>query len=137
MEIRKQIPIVVCVVSAVVTAETHATFAHSGGLNASGCHGGSKPYHCHRLRSEMVITSEGKNRLRCDLGSSVRHQRLWVQIAAFDMGLLIAWCVSSSILNKLLLKFEGRSISWPAAVGFSLACALPFLFLGYFLVSNL
>lgn len=22
--------------------------AHSGGLNAQGCHAGSKPYHCHR-----------------------------------------------------------------------------------------
>lgn len=23
-------------------------YAHSGGLNADGCHAGSKPYHCHR-----------------------------------------------------------------------------------------
>lgn len=38
--------------------------AHSGGLNSQGCHGGSKPYHCHRSPSEMV-----GNRLRCDLGS--------------------------------------------------------------------
>lgn len=43
--------------------------AHSGGLNASGCHGGSRPYHCHRRSSEMVRTVDGKNRLRCDLGS--------------------------------------------------------------------
>lgn len=39
-------------------------FAHSGGLDANGCHAGSKPYHCHRAPSEMV-----GNRLRCDLGS--------------------------------------------------------------------
>ena len=38
--------------------------AHSGGLNSRGCHGGSRPYHCHRSPSEMV-----GNRLRCDLGS--------------------------------------------------------------------
>lgn len=38
--------------------------AHSGGLDANGCHAGSKPYHCHRSPSEMV-----GNRLRCDLGS--------------------------------------------------------------------
>ena len=38
--------------------------AHSGGLNSQGCHGGSRPYHCHRSPSEMV-----GNRLRCDLGS--------------------------------------------------------------------
>ena len=38
--------------------------AHSGGLDSQGCHGGSKPYHCHRSPSEMI-----GNRLRCDLGS--------------------------------------------------------------------
>jgi hypothetical protein len=38
--------------------------AHSGGLNAQGCHAGSQPYHCHRAQNEMV-----GNRLRCDLGS--------------------------------------------------------------------
>lgn len=39
--------------------------AHSGGLDANGCHAGSQPYHCHRSPNEMV-----GNRLRCDLGSS-------------------------------------------------------------------
>lgn len=24
-----------------------ASFAHSGGTDANGCHGGSQPYHCH------------------------------------------------------------------------------------------
>lgn len=43
--------------------------AHSGGLNAAGCHGGSRPYHCHRSSREMVRTQDGRNRLRCDLGS--------------------------------------------------------------------
>ena len=42
--------------------------AHSGGLNAQGCHGGSRPYHCHRSPSEMI-----GNRLRCDLGSRSRE----------------------------------------------------------------
>lgn len=37
---------------------------HSGGLDSSGCHAGSQPYHCHRASSDMV-----GNRLRCDLGS--------------------------------------------------------------------
>jgi len=26
-------------------------FAHSGGLNAQGCHAGSQPYHCHRAQA--------------------------------------------------------------------------------------
>lgn len=47
--------------------------AHSGGLNAAGCHGGSRPYHCHRSSREMVRTQDGKNRLRCDLGSRSRE----------------------------------------------------------------
>lgn len=25
--------------------------AHSGGLNAQGCHAGSQPYHCHRAQA--------------------------------------------------------------------------------------
>ncbi len=43
--------------------------SHSGGLNGQGCHGGSRPYHCHRSSSEMVPSSSGRYRLRCDLGS--------------------------------------------------------------------
>ena len=43
--------------------------AHPGGLNSQGCHGGSRPYHCHRSPSEMRRTADGRNRLRCDLGS--------------------------------------------------------------------
>ncbi|RUR51541.1 peptidoglycan-binding protein [Vreelandella populi] len=43
--------------------------AHPGGLDANGCHGGSRPYHCHRSSSDMVRTPSGHNRLRCDLGS--------------------------------------------------------------------
>jgi len=45
-----------------------ASLAHSGGLNAQGCHGGSRPYHCHRSPGEM-----NGNRLRCDLGSRSRE----------------------------------------------------------------
>ena len=47
--------------------------AHSGGLNAAGCHAGSQPYHCHRSPSQMVRTLDGRNRLRCDLGSRSRE----------------------------------------------------------------
>ena len=63
--------IAACVVSVVLVG--HKVFAHSGGLNASGCHGGSRPYHCHRTPSEMVVTAGGRNRLRCDLGSRSRE----------------------------------------------------------------
>ena len=45
-------------------------FSHSGGLNSSGCHSGSKPYHCHRPQSEMTKSSSGGNRLKCSSGST-------------------------------------------------------------------
>ena len=44
--------------------------SHSGGLNASGCHAGSKPYHCHRSAYEMTKSSSGGNRLKCSAGST-------------------------------------------------------------------
>ena len=43
--------------------------AHSGGLNSSGCHSGSKPYHCHRTASDMTKSSSGGYRLKCSQGS--------------------------------------------------------------------
>lgn len=44
------------------------SWAHSGGLNAQGCHAGTQQYHCHRSPSEMVVR-DGRPGLRCDLGS--------------------------------------------------------------------
>ena len=44
-------------------------YAHSGGLDSQGCHGGSKPYHCHRSASEMVPSTSGGYRLKCSAGS--------------------------------------------------------------------
>ena len=29
--------------------------AHSGGMNAAGCHGGSKPYHCHTKKKKNKV----------------------------------------------------------------------------------
>lgn len=49
-----------------------AARAHPGGLNGSGCHAGIRPYHCHRSPSEMRRTADGRNRIRCDLGSRSR-----------------------------------------------------------------
>lgn len=49
--------------------------AHSGGLNSQGCHGGSQPYHCHRSPSQMVPSSSGGYRLRCELGSQSQDCR--------------------------------------------------------------
>jgi len=56
-----------CAVALITEAFPFQGIAHSGGLNAQGCHGGSQPYHCHRSSHDMR-----GNRLRCDLGSQSR-----------------------------------------------------------------
>jgi len=57
------------VISTISISLPDISYAHSGGLNAAGCHAGSRPYHCHRAARDMVRTSDGRNRLRCNLGS--------------------------------------------------------------------
>lgn len=34
--------------------------AHSGGLDADGCHAGSKPYHCHRPQNDSTQQQRGQ-----------------------------------------------------------------------------
>ena len=52
-----------------------SVMSHSGGLNSSGCHAGSKPYHCHRSASEITKSSSGGNRLKCSAGSTSKDCR--------------------------------------------------------------
>ena len=56
--------LIFCTIVVVALISSEWSAGHSGGLNSQGCHGGSRPYHCHRAPSEMR-----GNRLRCDLGS--------------------------------------------------------------------
>lgn len=35
--------------------------AHSGGLNAQGCHAGSRPYHCHRSQAQPAQSTRTRN----------------------------------------------------------------------------
>lgn len=51
-------------------ATASSLWAHGGRLNGQGCHGGSRPYHCHRSASEMVPASSRGYRLKCSNGSS-------------------------------------------------------------------
>ena len=46
---------IVLIVFAFCTLFPIKAFSHSGGLNASGCHAGSKPYHCHRSASSKSV----------------------------------------------------------------------------------
>lgn len=41
---------------AFLSGPTGVANAHSGGLNAQGCHAGSRPYHCHRAQSRSAVT---------------------------------------------------------------------------------
>ena len=38
----------VAIIAASMLLTVPSANAHSGGLNAQGCHAGSQPYHCHR-----------------------------------------------------------------------------------------
>ena len=60
------------ILTSAIWLNTSVGEAHSGGLDAQGCHGGSKPYHCHRSASEMVPSTSGGNRLKCSAGSRSR-----------------------------------------------------------------
>lgn len=59
--------ILLLTVSALVAAATSTVFAHSGGLDASGCHTNRKTgdYHCHRSpalsRPQQLLPSTGVN----------------------------------------------------------------------------
>jgi hypothetical protein len=57
------------------TSLPEVTLAHSGRLNSQGCHGGSRPYHCHRSSSEMTSSGDGGYRLRCAEGSRSKDCR--------------------------------------------------------------
>lgn len=45
----------VALIAASTLLPVPSAYAHSGGLNAQGCHAGSQPYHCHR---PQVITPQ-------------------------------------------------------------------------------
>lgn len=94
------------------------TSAHSGGLNSSGCHAGSRPYHCHRAPSEMV-----GNRLRCDLGSrsiecngrgaarplpseTVRHYQIQLQRHCSSLPFNFADGLSGPASRAALMRFQ-------------------------------
>lgn len=44
---------------ALASTSPNVSLAHSGGLNAEGCHAGSKPYHCHRSSSARKRSATG------------------------------------------------------------------------------
>jgi peptidoglycan hydrolase-like protein with peptidoglycan-binding domain len=75
------------------------SLGHSGGLNSRGCHAGSKPYHCHRSQSDMVTTSNGRNRLRCSLGSTSKEC-----ISGSTSSSSVAASVSTLRLQKALMR---------------------------------
>ena len=59
----KRIPACLVLVATIGTISYTATevFAHSGGLDAAGCHAGSQPYHCHNGSSGTSDTGSRSN----------------------------------------------------------------------------
>lgn len=42
-------------------ASSSAVYSHSGGLDANGCHAGSRPYHCHRAQTSNKSADVNSN----------------------------------------------------------------------------
>jgi len=45
------------IVALSISTNPSTALAHSGGLDANGCHAGSKPYHCHRAQAPTPRTN--------------------------------------------------------------------------------
>ena len=52
--VMKKLFIIINIIEAIIIIPA---LAHSGGLDSSGCHAGSRPYHCHRASSGIRIPS--------------------------------------------------------------------------------
>lgn len=91
------------VVNALPSFPTQAHGLHPGGLDARGCHAGSRPYHCHRAQSEMVRTADGRNRIRCDLGS--RSQECRSQRGSYaSSGVAASYSVDVQTYQRALMR---------------------------------
>ncbi|WP_432255770.1 excalibur calcium-binding domain-containing protein [Limimaricola sp. AA108-03] len=53
--------------------------AHSGRLNAQGCHAGSQPYHCHRTQTAVpqLVPSTGRDRDCSDFSTHREAQEFY------------------------------------------------------------
>lgn len=67
-----------------VATNPSTLFAHSGGLNAQGCHAGSKPYHCHRSQAPVRQTTNGGDKDCNDFRSWAAAQRFYEQSGPGD-----------------------------------------------------
>lgn len=61
---------VISTVANLVLLPLGPAFAHSGGLNADGCHAGSQPYHCHGSTTPVRATSTMPSRVSGDMNCS-------------------------------------------------------------------
>lgn len=79
---------VISVTLALVVPISTPVFAHSGRLNAQGCHAGSQPYHCHRSQSSTPSTKQPNNRSGdhdcSDFGTWLKAQRFYEKTGPGD-----------------------------------------------------
>ncbi len=71
-----------------MSVQTGPSYAHSGGLNAEGCHAGSRPYHCHRSSGQSSRSAAPQSGLvdrNCsDFSSWSEAQRFYEQSGRSD-----------------------------------------------------
>lgn len=68
--------------------------AHSGGLNAQGCHAGSKPYHCHRPQTLTAQNGPSVKMSRTDI-CHAQGSRYYFQTKNFTAFEDIATCIQA------------------------------------------
>ena len=68
--------------------------AHSGGLNAQGCHAGSQPYHCHRPQVPNSQNSPPVNKSRTGI-CHIEGSRYYLQTKKFTPFNNISTCLAS------------------------------------------
>ena len=68
--------------------------AHSGGLNAQGCHAGSQPYHCHRPQVPNSQNSPPVKKSRTGI-CHIEGSRYYLQTKKFTPFNNISTCLAS------------------------------------------
>ena len=69
---KKQVNWFIAMLFSISLISASSVYAHSGGLNAAGCHAGSQPYHCHRgttVQRVQPFVSDGRDRNCSDFRS--------------------------------------------------------------------
>jgi len=81
---RQAFSLIQAVLFATAASLGQGAFAHSGGLNAAGCHAGSQPYHCHRPQVVRAPTGGAGDRNCSDFRTWREAQEFYLAAGPSD-----------------------------------------------------